>query len=60
MSKPGYVIVEGNGLDALRGHVNQAIQNGYRPIGGPFKICGAEYGGHMQWGQAMVLEGCKP
>lgn len=62
MSKPGYVIVKAPHIDKLPGYVNDAIQNGYRPTGGPVRLNGArgEYGADEWWGQAMVLEGCKP
>lgn len=55
MSKPGYVIVEGRDLKHLAGYVNDAIQNGYSPTGGPFLIYRGGFGEDDRWGQAMVL-----
>ena len=52
-----YIIVTGNGTRELQKHVNDAINNGYRPTGGPFRIgSGGEYG--CDWyGQAMIYGG---
>jgi hypothetical protein len=63
MSKPGYIIVEAHDLEHLRGYVNDAIGNGYRPLGGPVKCHDGhafEYGARDQWAQALALEGCRP
>lgn len=48
-----YIIVEGRGLDALVKNVNDAYNNGYRPVGGAFRICVNE--GDLWFGQSMVL-----
>lgn len=49
-----YIIVKANHLDTLENFVNEAINNGYTPIGGPFCIGSGEC--HEIWfAQAMVL-----
>lgn len=49
-----YIIVQTNGnfVDLAR-FVNQAMENGYVPTGGPFPMGGD---GCLWWGQAMVLK----
>jgi len=51
--KPRYVIVKTNyNFDKLIEYVNEAVSNGYEPVGGPFKMGGD---GCVWWGQAMFL-----
>ncbi len=48
---PKYIIVEGRFKEELAHHVNEAISNGYRPIGG---MTIEENGYQGRWYQAMV------
>jgi len=48
-----YIIVKTNrGYEALERFVNEAMANGYYPVGGPLELGGD---GCMWLGQAMVL-----